>query len=136
MTRKLRAFKRWMKWQGIDCSDVLLLKTADNNGVSSVSVRALCDLHEGDVVARIPKESCLTTKTSGARRMIEEAGLDGALGLAVAIMFERSLGPDSPWFHYLQLLPSSEPIPLLWSSQEIDTLLMGTELHKVKKSSP
>lgn len=68
--------------------------------------------------------------------MIEEAGLDGALGLAVAIMFERSLGPDSPWFHYLQLLPSSEPIPLLWSSQEIDTLLMGTELHKVKKSSP
>lgn len=133
MTRKLRAFKRWMKWQGMDCSDALLLTTTDNNGVSSVSVRCLCDLHEGDVVARIPKESCLTIKTSRARRLIEEAGLDGALGLAVAIMFERSLGPDSSWFHYLQLLPYSEPIPLLWSSQEIDSLLMGTELHKTVK---
>nr|XP_016444687.1 PREDICTED: N-lysine methyltransferase setd6-like isoform X2 [Nicotiana tabacum] len=130
-TRKLRAFKKWMKSLGVDCSDALDLVVTANS--SEVSVRALCDLHEGDVVARIPKDSCLTIKTSGARQIIEEAELDGYLGLAVAVMYERSLGPLSPWFGYLQLLPYSEPIPLLWSLSEIHSLLAGTELHKIVK---
>lgn len=124
-----------MKQRGIECSDALDLVLTPRYGSSSsfsVSVRAVSDLHEGDVVARIPKDSCLTIKTSRACHVIEEARLDGALGLAVAIMYERSLGPESSWFDYLQLLPISEPIPFLWSNQEIDTLLAGTELHKVR----
>ncbi|XP_027178350.1 N-lysine methyltransferase setd6 [Coffea eugenioides] len=140
-TRKMRAFKRWMKSQGIDCSDALdlvLTNYASSPSPSpsssfSVSVRALCDLQEGDIVARIPKGSCLTIKTSRARPVIEAAGLDGFLGLAVAVMYERSLGPLSNWFVYLQLMPFSEPIPLLWSDHEIDSLLVGTELHKMVK---
>lgn len=80
-------------------------------------------------MARIPKESCLTIKTSRARHVIEAASLDGHLGLAVAVMYERSLGPLSNWFDYLELMPFSEPIPLLWSDHEIDSLLAGTELH-------
>ncbi|MCD9641750.1 hypothetical protein HAX54_028177 [Datura stramonium] len=130
-SRKLRAFKNWMKWQGLECSDALDLVVTTNS--SAVSVRALCDLDDGDLVASIPKESCLTVKTSGARQMIEEAELEGILALAVAIMYERSLGPLSPWFGYLQLLPYSEPIPLLWSLSEIDSLLAGTELHKERR---
>ncbi|XP_060185104.1 ribosomal lysine N-methyltransferase 3 isoform X1 [Lycium barbarum] len=130
-SRKLRAFKKWMKTQGIDCSNALDLVITTNS--ASVSVIALCDLNEGDLVASIPKESCLTVKTSGAREMIEQAELEGILGLAVAVMYERSLGPLSPWFGYLQLLPYSEPIPLLWSVSEIDSLLVGTELHKIVK---
>ncbi|KAL3528129.1 hypothetical protein ACH5RR_012785 [Cinchona calisaya] len=132
--RKMRAFKRWMKSQGIDYSNALDLVIQSNSFSSfSVSIRALCDLREGDIVARIPKESCLTIKTSRARHVIEAAGLDGFLGLAVAVMSERSLGPVSRWFNYLQLMPSSEPIPLLWSDHEIDSLLAGTELHKIIK---
>ncbi|CAI9108804.1 OLC1v1008495C1 [Oldenlandia corymbosa var. corymbosa] len=136
--RKLRAFKRWMKYQGMDCSDSLDLVLhpfpgTDSPAAFSVSVRALRDLDEGDVVARIPKHSCLTIKNSGARHLIEDAGLDGFLGLAVAVMYERSLGPQSPWFDYLQLMPFYEPIPLLWSDDEIDSLLAGTELHKTIK---
>ncbi|KAK4354156.1 hypothetical protein RND71_026350 [Anisodus tanguticus] len=130
MSRKMRAFKKWMKWQGVECSDALELVATTN----SFWVRALCDLDDGDVVASIPKKSCLTVKTSGARKMIEEAELEGILGLAVAVMYERSLGPLSPWFGYLQLLPSSEPIPLVWSLSEIDSLLAGTELHKQRKN--
>lgn len=72
-------------------------------------------------------------KTSGARHVIEDAGLDGYLGLSVALMYEKSLGPDSPWFGYLQLLPQFEPIPLLWSFDELDSFLKGTELHKIVK---
>ncbi|KAG5611898.1 hypothetical protein H5410_023179 [Solanum commersonii] len=130
-TRKLRAFKNWMKSQHVECSDALDVVVTTNS--SAVSVRALCDLNVGDLVATIPKESCLTVKTSGARQMIEESELEGILALAVVIMYERSLGPLSPWFGYLQLIPYSEPIPLLWSLSQIDSLLAGTELHKIVK---
>ncbi|KAL2553335.1 SET domain-containing protein [Forsythia ovata] len=123
-TRRMRAFKRWMKCQGIECSVALNLTIATEAPQSiSVSVKALCDLQVGDVVARIPKQSCLTVKTSGAHELIEESQLGGYLGLSVAIMYEKSLGPKSPWFQYLQLLPPIEPIPLLWSLPEIDFLL-------------
>ncbi|KAK0604748.1 hypothetical protein LWI29_019070 [Acer saccharum] len=126
-SRRVRAFKRWMKSQGIEYSDALHFKDDTEQGIS---VMALCDLKEGDVVATIPKNACLTVKTSGAREIIEAAGLGGYLGLSVAIMYERSLGQDSPWSGYLQLLPDHESLPFLWSLDEVDSLLSGTELHK------
>ncbi|XP_010558785.1 PREDICTED: ribosomal lysine N-methyltransferase 3 [Tarenaya hassleriana] len=129
-TRRLRAFKRWMRAHGVECSDALRLVDDPQDGVS---VRTLCDLKEGDVVANIPKKACLTMKTSGAREIIEAAGLDGYLGLSVALMYERSLGEQSPWSGYLQLLPLQEDLPLVWSLHDLDSLLLGTELHKVVK---
>lgn len=131
----MRAFKRWMRSQGIDHSDALRLidhyHPAEQEEEEGISVIAVCDLHEGDVVATIPKASCLTIKTSGARPLIESTGLEGYLGLSVALMYEKSLGENSPWFGYLQLLPESEPIPLNWTLEEVESLLAGTELHKV-----
>ncbi|CAA7060483.1 unnamed protein product [Microthlaspi erraticum] len=129
-TRRLRAFKRWMKANGVDCSDALNLVDDHNDGVS---VRAFVDLKEGDVVANISKPACLTIKTSAARGMIESADLDGSLGLSVALMYERSLGEESPWSGYLQILPFQEDLPLVWSIDDFDSLLSGTELHKVVK---
>ncbi|XP_022741448.1 N-lysine methyltransferase setd6 isoform X3 [Durio zibethinus] len=127
-SRRLRAFKRWMKSEGIECSDTLEFTDCPEQ---EISVRALCDLKEGDVVAKIPKAACLTIKTSGAREMIESAGLDGPLGLSVALMYEKSLGQDSPWAGYLQLLRRQECLPLVWTLRELDSLLCGTELHKI-----
>ncbi|KAK9997399.1 hypothetical protein SO802_022085 [Lithocarpus litseifolius] len=128
-SRRLRAFKRWMRSQGIDFSDALQF-TDDGE---AISVRALCELKEGDMVARIPKTTCLTVKTSGACGLIESAGLGGSLGLSVAVMYERSLGQSSPWAPYLHLLPPHESLPLLWSLHEVDSLLFDTELHKTVK---
>ncbi|KAG1328175.1 N-lysine methyltransferase setd6 [Cocos nucifera] len=119
-----------MRSQGIDWSDALELV---DSAVEGVSVRAICDLREGDLVATIPKLACLTIRTSRARDMIEGVGLVGCLGLAVALMYERSLGPESPWHGYLQLLPERECVPLVWSLEEVDSLLAGTELHKIVK---
>ncbi|XXG86887.1 hypothetical protein AAC387_Pa11g1709 [Persea americana] len=129
MSRRLRSFKRWMRSQRIDFSNALELVEEDDG----ISVRALCDLKEGDLVATIPKSSCLTIKTSVANEMIEEAGLDGSLGLSVALMYEKSLGCDSVWDGYLQLLPERESVPLVWSLEEVDSFLLGTELHKIVK---
>lgn len=128
-----------MNHHGIECSDALRLSTQigesdDPSRSLSISVQALCNLKEGDVVAVIPKQSCLTVRTSAASCLIEETGLGGYLALVVAVMYEKSLGPLSKWFQYLQILPSFEPIPLLWSLSEIDSLLSGTELHKVSAS--
>ncbi|XP_059453196.1 ribosomal lysine N-methyltransferase 3 [Corylus avellana] len=130
-TRRLRAFKRWMRSQGIEYSDALCF--TDSPEGEGIAVRALCDLKVGDMVARIPKAACLTMRTSGASDLIESAGLGGSLGLAVALMYERSLGEDSPWAGYLQLLPPQECLPLLWTLDDLDSLLRGTELHKTVK---
>ncbi|XP_042963334.1 ribosomal lysine N-methyltransferase 3 [Carya illinoinensis] len=130
-TRRLRAFKRWMNSQGIEYSGALGF--VDSSEGDGISVRALCDLKEGDVVARIPKATCLTIQTSGAHEVIESVGFGGYLGLAVALMYERSLGESSPWADYLQLLPCQECLPLLWTLDEVDFLLRGTELHKTMK---
>lgn len=116
-----------MKSQGFEWSDALEFVDTPEEGIA---VRALCQLKEGDVVAKMPKETCLTIKTSGARDIIEEAGFEGHLGLAVAIMYERSLGGDSPWAGYLQLLPHQECLPLVWTLHEVNELLCGTELHQ------
>lgn len=133
MSRAERAFKRWMKANGIDYSDALELCIGHGFSVSGSGVRALCDLKEGDLIATIPHKACLTIRTSATSPMIEEAGLGGTLGLAVALMYERSKGPSSPWYGYLQLLPHHECVPLVWSLDEVDTLLVGTELHKAVK---
>ncbi|KAF7820601.1 ribosomal lysine N-methyltransferase 3 [Senna tora] len=127
-SRRVRAFKRWMKSRGFEFSDALNFVDSPEDGIS---VRALCQLKEGEVVARIPKDACLTIKTSGARQMIEDAGLDGYLGLAVALMYERSLGEESPWAGYLQILPHQECLPLVWTLNEVNELLSGTELQKI-----
>lgn len=122
-----------MKSQAIEYSDALIFTVSSDS--TNISVKTLCDLREGDVIATIPKESCLTVMTSAASGLIEEAQLGGYLGLAVAIMYEKSIGAQSNWFQYFQLLPRFEPIPLLWSIDEIDSLLVGTELHKVDFAS-
>ncbi|KAJ4965694.1 hypothetical protein NE237_017543 [Protea cynaroides] len=131
MSRRLRAFKRWMRSQGIKCSNTL--EIIDGGVEQGLSVKALCDLAEGDHVAIIPKSACLSIKTSAARDIIEDAGLGGSLGLAVALMYEKSLGESSAWAGYLQLLPERECVPLVWTLDEVDSLISGTELHKTVK---
>jgi SET domain-containing protein 6 len=127
--RGVRAFKRWMRDNGIEYSDSLQLCIGQGS-VSGIGVRALGDLKVGDIIATIPKKACFTIGTSALSHMIEEAELGGALGLVVALMYERSKGTNSPWYAYLHLLPHQECVPLVWTADEVDTLLAGTELHK------
>jgi SET domain-containing protein 6 len=117
-----------MKSNGFEWSNALEFVDTPEEGIA---VRALCQMNEGEVVAKMPKKACLTIKTSGACDIIENACLGGYLGLAVAIMYERSLGGDSPWDGYLQLLPQQECLPLVWTLDEVNQLLCGTELHQV-----
>jgi SET domain-containing protein 6 len=118
-----------MRAHGVVCSDALRLDATDPLGVH---VRAIAPLREGDLVATIPRGACLTPRTTGAAGAIEAAELGGCLALAVAVMYERARGADSPWDAYLQLLPDRESVPLVWPADEAERLLAGTELGKVK----
>ena len=130
VNRRLRVFKRWMASHGVDYNtNALTFTDTAHDGISVIATR---DLNVGEVVATIPKSACLTTKTTGASELIEESGLGGSLGMSVAVMYERSLRHHSRWAGYLQLLPESECLPLVWTLDEVDHLLRGTELHKVK----
>lgn len=117
-----------MRAHGVVCSDALCLDVSDTLGVH---VRAVTPLHDGDLVATIPRGACLTPRTTGAAAAIEAAELGGCLALAVAVMYERARGADSPWDAYLQLLPDRESVPLAWPADEAERLLAGTELDKV-----
>jgi N-lysine methyltransferase SETD6 len=118
-----------MRSNGVECSEALAL--VDDPATNSISIISICDLSEGDLVATIPKSACLTIRTCGAREVIELGGLAGSLGLAVAVMYERALGPASQWYDYFGVCPERECVPLLWSDDEVDRLLAGTELDKV-----
>lgn len=53
------------------------------------------------------------------------------LGLAIAYMFEQSLGPESPWYAYLQTVETTslaEGNPRFWGAEDQE-LLAGTELY-------
>ncbi|KAM1083643.1 hypothetical protein ACFX19_022415 [Malus domestica] len=70
-------------------------------GGMGISVRAVDDLKEGDVVARIPKLACLTIRNTAAVAEPEAAEAlenEELVGLVVALMYERSLGsaPGGP----------------------------------------
>ena len=117
-----------MRAHGVVCSDALSLDVSDPLGVH---VRAVTPLRDGDLVATIPRGACLTPRTTGAAAAIEAAELGGCLALAVAVMYERARGTDSPWDAYLQLLPDRESVPLVWPADEAECLLAGTELDKV-----
>ena len=49
------------------------------------------------------------------------------MGLAVALMYERSLGERSGWSAYLRTLPAREPLPVTWAEPQL-ALLRGTAI--------
>jgi hypothetical protein len=69
----------------------------------------------------------LSVRNSGIRALLEEAGLSDSLGVAVALMHERSLGNRSRWHGYLKTLDRRADVPIFWSDAELCGL-QGTEL--------
>lgn len=97
------------------------------NALDGMHVRAERDLHENDIVARIPKNAVLSTRNTAIADLLEELEIAGLLGLTLALMFEKAKGSESPWYEYIISLPKRVDIPLLWSAKEIGWLA-GTEL--------
>ncbi|KAJ1341038.1 hypothetical protein BSLG_004508 [Batrachochytrium salamandrivorans] len=106
------------------------------NDLVGFSVVAKNVLDVNSILCSIPKEAILSVSWfTLCLPTLEEQELQGALGLTVALMFERSIGTASPWFGYLQSLPQREGIPLFWSQKQIAEL-KGTAMEALLDAMP
>jgi hypothetical protein len=84
------------------------------------------------VVCRIAREAVLSAKSCGvANILMDWFGLEGLYrrtALTLAVLYEMACGETSPWYGYLQSLPLSEPLPLLWSADAL-AWLKGTAIE-------
>eukprot|EP01018_Ginkgo_biloba_P033672 Gb_37465 [translate_table: standard] len=87
MPRRLRAFKRWMKANGIEYNNALDLCIGHGN-ISGIGVKALYNLKEGDLIATIPKKASMSYYQNISRWSYDRRSqCGGALGLFVALMW-------------------------------------------------
>lgn len=123
-TAATERFKAWLQENNIQVSyDKISIELKDGYW----SIKAAKDLHTDDCLARIPKASILSSKTSSIASVIKKEELGGGLALIAAVMHERALGPKSQWHGYLSTLPQQgEDLPLFWTIDEL-AALRGTE---------
>ncbi|KAJ2853386.1 hypothetical protein J3B02_003167, partial [Coemansia erecta] len=84
--------------------------------------------HEEPLVV-IPKTAIISAATSALANIFYDEDLAGSLALCIAVMYEMSLGKQSPWYGYLQSLPENADIPVLWDAQA-RKWLDGTDVAK------
>ena len=116
----------WLHENGVTWdSQMITLSREDENshtaGAGGVRVLAANDVANGDVLASIPKRMLLSVLNTGIRAELANHKLKDELGVALALMFERSLGKDSPWYGYIYNLPVQEDVPLFWSTEALGT---------------
>ena len=100
---------------------------------ANTGVRARSDLVTGDLVATIPKASCLTSLTCEVADILEERVLGPKMGLAVALMYEISREETGQWYPYISTLPDREDVPFVWPREDVDRFLKGTEIYEVSE---
>ncbi|KAJ3313692.1 hypothetical protein HDV04_001702 [Boothiomyces sp. JEL0838] len=115
---KVEKLKEFFKSNNITFDRIEIV--SDDNGFS---IRATEDIEEG------VKESVLSIRNTACADILEENELGGVLGLAIAIMFEASLGEKSPWYNYLQSIPVFENVPCFWSDED-KAFLASTDVGK------
>ena len=112
------------RWEGFDWG------RGGASGDGAFCVRALRAVRVGEEICQIPKRLCLTPVTSGAAGLLLEEGVGGTLAVVFAVMYELARGAQSPWHGYLRTLPEMEPLPIFWSSEDVE-LLAGTEMEEM-----
>jgi len=130
--KKLRRFRfkivdhlrNWMRANRIRWDEEAIEIRSSVEGLSGMAmgVFASRDISAGEILCTIPKETCLTVKTSSISEILQGEGLDGQLGLIVAVLHEWSLGASSKWHEYLAALPSREYLPFFWRGDELKLL--------------
>ncbi|KAJ2682440.1 hypothetical protein IWW39_005999 [Coemansia spiralis] len=95
-----------------------------SHGFGVVSLRKL--VSEEPLVV-IPKTAVISAATSALANIFIDADIGGNLALCITVMYEKSLGHESPWYGYLQSLPECADIPLLWDAQS-RSWLKGTDV--------
>ncbi|BEJ14482.1 hypothetical protein CspHIS471_0402490 [Cutaneotrichosporon sp. HIS471] len=128
----------WLKEHGVLVSDgVKIVPMADGTGWRVVAAR---DLEPVEPIVKIPKSAILSTRTCSLPPL--STSIDSVastshtiLGLALALLHELRLGPDSRFWGYTQSLPrATVPVPSLWpldpNAKLASAWLQGTEASR------
>ncbi|KAJ2456560.1 hypothetical protein GGI03_006364, partial [Coemansia sp. RSA 2337] len=95
-----------------------------SHGFGVVSLRKL---ESDEQLVVIPKSAVISAATSALANIFIDSDIGGNLALCITVMYEKSLGHESPWYGYLQSLPECADIPLLWDAQS-RSWLKGTDV--------
>ncbi|CAK9787224.1 SET domain-containing protein [Cutaneotrichosporon oleaginosum] len=130
----------WLRERGVQLSDgVAITPMHDGTGWRLVATR---DLAPVESIVKIPKTALLSTRTSSLPPLpstTESVATTShtILGLALALLHELRLGPDSMFWGYTQSLPrATVPVPPLWplhagpSAAAASAWLQGTEAER------
>ncbi|KAK9762634.1 hypothetical protein K7432_011450 [Basidiobolus ranarum] len=123
---KLETLKEWLSENEI-WYDPEVLEIREDGGQYSVWGKS--GVPAGEKACIIPKPAVLSTQTTGIANILQDEEIGGGVALTLSLLFEYSQGEDSPWHGYIQSLPKSEDLPILWSDEEVK-LLEGTEIHE------
>ena len=93
----------------------------------AMMIEAVSDVDQGDTLATIPKEACITVYTTELTDILAEEELAGGLGLVIAVWYEKGLGKLSKWSGYFTSMKEREYLPIFWSEEELKQL-HGTEV--------
>ncbi|KAJ2735023.1 hypothetical protein IW152_001868 [Coemansia sp. BCRC 34962] len=139
-SEKLRVLLQWFADNKITYNDeaIQIVEQQDAasslaapKGASSLShgfgVVSLRKLESEEPLVVIPKTAVISAATSALANIFIDADIGGNLALCITVMYEKSLGHESPWYGYLQSLPECADIPLLWDARP-RSWLKGTDV--------
>ncbi|OMJ22817.1 Ribosomal lysine N-methyltransferase 3 [Smittium culicis] len=112
----------------IKTSDSYLENDDEFNQAIGFSVFARTNIPEDETIAQISKKAIISPKKGPLSNLLDPLNISGELALVVTVMYELSLLEDGPFWGYLQSLPYSSDIPLLWPEPD-QKYLIGSQVH-------
>ncbi|CAE6481926.1 unnamed protein product [Rhizoctonia solani] len=122
-SQRVRALIDWCDQHKVILSNITIIdRSAESpTDVSGISVLADSNLAHSDLVAKIPKLSILSRRTSRLLSDIPGSDTNGndVMELTLVLAYELALGEQSAWAGYLQSLPHEQvPVAALWDENE------------------
>ncbi|KAG8763620.1 hypothetical protein FRC11_014961 [Ceratobasidium sp. 423] len=122
-SQRVRALIDWCDQHRVTLFNITIVdRSAESpTDVSGISVLAGSNLAHSDLVAKIPKLSILSRRTSRLLSDIPDSDTNGndVMELTLILAYELALGEQSAWAGYLQSLPHEQvPVAALWDKNE------------------
>ncbi|OMJ16695.1 Ribosomal lysine N-methyltransferase 3 [Smittium culicis] len=113
----------------IKTSDSYLDNDDEFNQSIGFSVLARTNIPEDETIAQISKKAIISPKKGPLSNLLDPLNISGELALVVTVMYELSLLEAGPFWGYLQSLPYSSDIPLLWPQPD-QQYFIGSQVHE------
>lgn len=128
---QLKDFTSWLNQQGLP-DQAVELKLLSSGEVGCFATK---NLQAGECAVKVPENFTVTCADVASHPVVSQlaAGRPDLIGLALWLMYEKSLGARSPWYPYVKTFPPTTLSPVAWTKSEQETLLKGTSVAEEVK---